>query len=350
ETTNRISHIPKVLYHWRKGVLSTASDKSNKEYVDESSTKALTDYMERNKISGKVRDGLFHGSWRIERDIQLVDEKVSIIIPFKDEVNLLEKCIVSILDKTKYGNYEIVLVSNNSKKQETFDYIQKITADYDFIQAYEHNIPFNFSKINNWAIQKTSGDFLLFLNNDTEVISRGWMTAMVEHIQREEVGAVGAKLLFPNDTIQHAGVILGIGGVAAHVHNHQPRSSLGYFGRASITQNLSACTGACLMVRRAVFLVVDGFDEMGLSIAFNDIDLCLKIRELGYLIVYTPYSQLVHHESVSRGYEDTPRKLERFKKEIACFREKWKDILEKGDPYYNPNLTLDRTDFSLSIK
>ncbi len=348
ERTRKIHHIHKVLYHWRKVPESTAASADNKSYTEKSSTRALTDYLNRNNIEGTVTPGLFAGSWRIKRKV-VTSDLVSIIIPFKDRIDLLKQCLQSIFEKSIYENYEILLVSNNSQHQETFTYLRTL-EDHEKIKILEYDIPFNFSKINNWAVERSSGKYILLLNNDTEVITRGWLVSMLEHIQRDEVGAVGAKLYYPNDTIQHAGVVIGIGGVAAHVHNNLSRDNISYFGRASILQDLSACTGACLLVKRKLFEQVGGLDEQGLKIAFNDIDLCLKIHKLGYLIVFTPYAELYHHESVSRGYEDTVEKQARFSKEVIYFQEKWKDELNQGDTKYNRNLTLRQTDFSLKLQ
>jgi GT2 family glycosyltransferase len=220
---------------------------------------------------------------------------------------------------------------------------------YDFIKIIEWNDKtFNYSKINNFSVNYAGGEILLFLNNDVEVINSDWLERMLEHVIRKETGAVGAKLYYPDNTIQHAGVIVGIGGVAGHSHKYFPDGSYGYFGRLKIIQNLSAVTAACLMIRKEVFNEVGGFDER-YPLAFNDVDFCLKIREKGYLNVWTPYSELYHHESKTRGYEDTREKKERFKVEIKTFKEKWKDFLSKGDPFYNTNLTLEREDFSIGI-
>jgi GT2 family glycosyltransferase len=225
---------------------------------------------------------------------------------------------------------------------------------YDELKELENvkiviwNKPFNYASINNFAVNFAAGEFLLFLNNDTEVINPDWLERLLEHAQRPDVGAVGAKLYYHDDKIQHAGVIIGIGGVAGHSHKFFPREADGYMGRAKVIQNLSAVTAACMMMRKEVFEEIGGFDE-GYPYAFNDVDLCMKIREKGYLIVWTPYAQLYHYESKSRGYEDIPEKRERFKKEIEYFQKKWKLIFDKGDPYYNPNLTLDREDFSIKV-
>ena len=350
---NRIAHIPKILYHWRTIPSSAASSNEAKPYAYVAAKKALKDAMKRRCIEIEdVVNGLWRGSYRIKYRIKGTP-KVSIIIPTKDNVNSLKTCIESILEKTDYKNYEIVIVDNQSEEKKTFKYYDKIKNSSQ-IKILEYNRPFNFSAINNYAVSQVDSEYILLLNNDTEVISEEWLTAMLEHVQRKEIGAVGAKLLYPNNTIQHAGVILGITGtpgkkgVAGHSHKYLPNTEHGYFFRPHLIQNLSAVTAACMMLRKAVFEEVGGFDE-NLSVAFNDVDLCLRIREKGYLIVYTPYAILYHHESLSRGYEDNPEKQTRFLKEVGYIREKWGHIIDKGDPYYNPNLTLEKEDFSIKL-
>ncbi|MEA3222468.1 MAG: glycosyltransferase family 2 protein [Thermodesulfobacteriota bacterium] len=340
----RIFHIPKILYHWRKIPRSAATMDDTKSYAFASAKKALSDYLKRSNIQGEVVDGNFIGSYRVKREIKN-DYKVSIIIPFKDQSEVLKKCVSSIVEKTKYREYEIVLIDNQSEKEETFEYLDTIKDNSSFrILAYDK--PFNFSAINNYAVSQVDSEYIVLLNNDTEVISPDWIENMLEFAQRKDVGAVGALLYYPNDTIQHAGVIVGLGGVAAHAHKHFNKDSRGYFGRIKLVHNLSAVTAACLMTKKSIFKEVDGFD-VNFTHAFNDVDYCLKIRERGYLIVYAPYAELYHHESISRGYEDTPEKQARFRKEIELIQGKWKDILANGDPYYNPNLTLGREDFSI---
>ena len=352
EKTDSIHHIPKILYHWRTAPGSTAYMANVKNYAYIAAKKAITDYMKRNNIEGEVLDGSWTGSYYLKRKI-LKKLLVSIIIPTKDNVDVLKRCIDSIIQKTNYSNYEIVIVNNKSNDNKTYDYFEEIETRNN-VRILEYNEDFNFSAINNFAVQNSNGEVLVFLNDDTEIIVEGWLTAMLEHVQRSEVGVVGCKLLYPNNTIQHAGVILGITGtpgekaVAGHSHKHLPNTIHGYVGRVNVVHNLSAVTAACMMLRKDVFEEVGGFDE-NLSVAFNDVDLCLKIREKGYLIVYTPYAKLYHHESFSRGYEDTPEKQERFLGEIEYIREKWGKVIDDGDPYYNPNLTLEREDFSIRV-
>jgi glycosyltransferase involved in cell wall biosynthesis len=352
ERTDKIYHIPKILYHWRESSNSTAVRYQAKGYADTNARKALEDALKRRKINGKILTARFPGFFRIKREI-IHNPRVTIIIPTKDHIGALRKCIERIMEKTSYKNYDIIIVNNNSKDRSTKDYLETISKAHN-IRTLKYENPFNFSAINNFAAQNSDDEYLLFLNNDTEVISSDWLSAMLEHAQREEVGAVGCKLLYPNNTIQHAGLILGISGtpgllgVAGHSHKLLPNIASGYFGRPHVIHNLSAVTAACVMIRKEVFDEVGGFDE-NLAIAFNDIDLCLKIRQKGYLIVYTPYAELFHHESLSRGYEDTPKKIERFSREFKYMRDKWGLVIDKGDPYYNPNLSLEHEDFRIKI-
>jgi len=342
--TKNFGHIPKVLYHWRKVPGSTADKYDAKSYPENASLKALSDYLKREKILAEVKKGIFPGSFRIQRTI-VEHKKVSIIIPFKDKVTLLKTCLNSLAKTITYNNIEIILVNNRSKKKSTENYLASLDKSFKILSI---DSDFNYSALNNNASKIATGEYLLFLNNDIEAIEKGWLTSMVEHIQREEVGAVGAKLSYPDYTIQHAGVILGINGVASHGHKNLPSNSPGYFMRANTIQNLSACTAACLLVKKEVFEKVGGFDEQNLKIAFNDIDFCLKIRDLGYLITYTPFAHLIHYESKSRGFEDTPQKIKRFEKEIDFMKLKWGKKLHQ-DPYYNKNLTLQKEDFSIKL-
>ncbi|MGL4883303.1 MAG: glycosyltransferase family 2 protein, partial [Waterburya sp.] len=273
---------------------------------------------------------------------------VSIIIPTKDLADLLDVCLKSIFTKTTYPHYEVIIIDNGSTEAKTskcFDYWQQQQGDR--FQVYQYNIPFNYSQINNYGVEQAQGDYLLFLNNDTEVITPDWLEAMVEQAQRSSIGAVGSLLLYPDDTIQHAGVVLGIGGVAGHSHKHLPVNQPGYISQAVSINNYSALTAACLMCRRSVFEEVGGFEEQ-LAIAFNDVDFCLKIISRGYRNIYLPHVALYHYESKSRGYEDTPAKQTRFAGEINYMRQKWQELCDR-DPCYNPNLTKNLEDYSLNI-
>jgi len=343
EQTDRIFHIPKILYHWRMIPGSLAANPKAKEYAYANAKKTLADAMKRRRIPiESIKDIRYLGHYRIKYKI-IENNKVSIIIPTKDNLKLLKKCINSILQKTEYENYEILIINNQSRKDETLKYFQEIKENKK-IKIINYNKSFNFSAINNYAVKFVQGIYLLFLNDDTEVISNEWINAMLEHCQKKHVGAVGAKLLFPDNTIQHAGVFISSNGFISHSHKPLPDSYPGYFARPHLIQNLSAVTGACLMVKNEHFNEVGGFDDENLTIMFNDIDLCLKLRKKGYLIIYTPFAELYHHESVSRGYEITPK----IKKEVEFMKRKWKKIIE-NDPYYNPNLTLDKEDFSFRL-
>ncbi len=351
ERTGAIKHIPKILYHWRAVPGSAAYSADAKKYAYVSAKKALSDYMQRNGIEGKVMDGAWTGSYRIQRDL-VSTPSVSIIIPTRDKPDVLKKCVDSILGKTCYLHYEIVIVNNGSDLKKTYDYFNELKAIAN-VRIIDYNEEFNFSAINNYAARQASGEVLLFLNNDMEVISGEWLSAMLEHVQRKEVGAVGGKLLYPNNTIQHAGAILGLTGgsdvgVAGHWHKHHPADSHGYFGRSHIIQDLSCVTAACMMIRKEIFNELGGFDE-NIAVAFNDVELCIRIRQQGYLIVYTPYALLYHHESLSRGYEDSPEKQARFAREVKYVRDKWGSVIDSGDPYYSPNLALDNEDYSIRI-
>ena len=326
-----IVHIPKILYHWRSIPGSTARDPLAKEgKVIVNAKRAIEDSLKRRGISGNVVDGLWPSSYRVKRQIK-GNPLVSIIIPTKDRLKFLKKCIESIKDKTTYKNYEIVVVDNGSTDTETVEYINGLPYEVIVLGG-----EFNFSKMNNIAAQKAQGDYLVFLNNDTEVITGDWIESMLEHAQRKKVGAVGCKLVYPNKSIQHAGVVLGMSpdpvtGVAGHIYNGLGCESRGYFGMVNVIRDCSAVTAAAMMMRKAVFDKVGGFNEE-LRVCYNDVDLCLRLREKGYLVVYTPYAELYHYESISRG-------LGVDRKEAEYMLTHWKGTI-KNDPYYSPNLSL----------
>jgi GT2 family glycosyltransferase len=344
---HEVSHIPKILYHWRAWEGSTAMSPETKPITQLASKRALEDYLKAKKIVGaKVEYGRIPNSYRIIYPIPDPPPVVSIIIPTKDEVKFLRNCIESIIKKTTYKNYEIIIINNNSQQSETVKYFSEIQQKINNIKVIDYNNEFNYAAINNFAVKHAKGELILLLNNDTEVLNSEWLTEIVSHAVRPEIGCVGAKLYYPNGSIQHGGVIIGLGGVAGHSHKHFPLNHPGYMGRLQIVQNLSAVTGACLMVKKKIYEDVGGLDEENLKIAFNDVDFCLKVREAGYKNLWTPYAELIHYESKTRGYDDTPEKIERFKKEIEFMKKKWKNKL-LIDPYYNPNLTLDREDFSI---
>lgn len=349
----KIHHIPKILYHWRKIPGSAAAEVNAKDYAFISAKKALDDYRERNRIPGNIMDGLFLGSYRLKREI--VDpEKVSILIPFRDRPDLLRICLESIFEKTTYPAYEILLINNRSTGKETFDYLDSIREKSEIrILDYDHD--FNFSAINNFAASQAKGEYILLLNNDVKVISADWLSAMVEHAQRPEVGVVGAKLLFRDGRIQHAGVVMGIG-IASHAFSHSPGNENGYFGLINVVRNYCAVTGACMMLRKEVYEDLGGLDEVKLSVAYNDVDLCLKAVDKRYLVVYTPYALLYHYESETRGDDNDfnlkqkdPSKYLRVMAEREFMHQKWTKYIE-NDPFYNPNLTRARNDFGIRIE
>lgn len=344
ERTGQIYHIPKVLYHWRMSANSTALSGKAKTYARKAQIQALTEHCARLGLNAVVEPGLTENTLRM-RYILPEHPRVSIIIPTKDQLEILKICINSIRERSTYTNYELVIVNNGSVEPETLEYFAALKKLAD-IQVLDYPKEFNFSAINNFAVKHVESDLLLFLNNDTEVIAEGWIEALVEHAMQPEVGVVGARLLYPDLTLQHAGVIMGLGGVAGHSHKFYPAEHPGYAERAQAIQNFSAVTAACMMTRREVFDLAHGFDENNLAIAFNDVDFCLKVFEKGFQIVWTPYAELFHHESISRGPENSPRKLARFQREIRFVQQRWSDILPY-DPYYNPNLTQDYEDFSI---
>ncbi len=338
-----IAHIPKILYHWREGLNSTASDISTKSYAIASGKRALEDKLRRLNIKGEIEFTKYPCLYRTRYNIK-TNSKISIVIPTKNGVSVLKKCVTSILEKTSYKNYEILIVNNQSSEQLTIDYLKTLERN-PIIKVINYDKEFNFSALNNFASKFVSGDYLVFLNNDTEVINRDWLESLLEHAQRPEVGAVGAKLYYQDNTIQHAGVVLGLGdGFAGHAFALLPKESTGYFARLVSTQNFVAVTGACLMMRKKLFDDVGGFDEK-LGLAFNDVDLCLKIYKKGYRIIWTPYAELYHYESYSRGYDISKEKKLKFEQESTYCEKKWKYLFKNGDPYFSPNLSLKYTEF-----
>lgn len=351
EKAEHIHHIPKVLYHWRCHLDSTAANPESKLYAFDAGKRALEEHYRRMGIPAKAEHSMYYGMYHT---IYQWEEKplVSILIPNKDHIEDLDKCIRSVLDKSTYRNLEIVIIENNSTEEATFAYYNKLTADTGFkegdipVRVVRWEKEFNYSAINNFGAKHAKGDYLLLLNNDTELINPDAIGEMLGYCMREDVGIVGAKLNYEDDTIQHAGVVIGFGGIAGHTFIGSSRYDLGYQGRIVCAQDYSAVTAACLMTKKAVFEQVGGLTEE-LKVAFNDIDYCLKVRAAGKLVVYNPYAELYHYESKSRGLEDTPEKVARFQREIAAFQERWPEILQKGDPCFNPNLSLDKADFSL---
>ena len=346
EHTDKIHHIQKVLYHWRKIPGSTAVAFGEKSYAQEAGINALKNATKRRGINADILNGQHHGTYRVKYKLK---EKplISIVIPFKDKPELLTMCIESILDKSTYANFEVIGVSNNSEEKETFLEMDRLKSLDKRIKFYKYNVPFNYSDINNHTVNRYArGQHIILLNNDIEIITPDWIESMLEFSQREDVGAVGAKLYYPNDTIQHAGIIIGISGLAGHSHKYYSRHEGGYFSRLDLIQNFSAVTAACLMIKKSVFNEVNGLNEKELKIAFNDVDFCLRVSEKGYLNVFTPYCEAYHHESLSRGLEDTAEKQNRFKGEVEYMQKRHKNILESGDPFYNLNLTLNHENFN----
>ena len=339
------AHVPRILYHWRVHQVSTADNPISKTYAFEAGQRAIEAHLLRCGEHAEVLPELDRGFYRVRYKVQ-GNPKISILIPNKDHVKDLEKCLQSI-SKSIYKNYEITIIENNSKKAETFAYYDKIESDH--IRILRWDGPFNYSAINNYAVSETDGEYLVLLNNDTEVIGKDWLGEMLANCQRKEVGIVGAKLYYPNGQVQHAGVIVGIRGIAGNMFRGLPKGYSGYLHKASTQQDLSAVTAACMMVKRSVYEEVGGFEEQ-LAVAFNDIDFCLKVRRCGYLVVYDPYVKLYHYESRSRGAEDNEEKIRRYQCEIDYVRRNWSEIMEKGDPMYNPNLTLVKCDYSLREK
>ena len=347
--SNEIKHIPRVLYHWRAIEGSTALDSGEKSYTVEAGRKSLKDYFENtNQRKVTVEASVIDNTYRVRWPIPKPEPKVTLIIPTRDMKAILEVAISSILEKTSYLNYQIVIVDNGSSKVETLNYFKDLTRTNKHVSILKYDYEFNYSAINNYAVANTESDIIGLVNNDIEVINSEWLTEMVSHALRSDIGCVGAKLYYPDESIQHAGIIMGLGGGAAHSHRHFPREHPGYIGRLKMVQNLSGVTGACLLVKRSTYNEVGGLDQENLKIAYNDVDFCLKVREAGYRNLWTPFAELYHYESVSRGYEDSPEKIARFKSETEFLRKKWGNKL-LVDPYYNKNLTQVREDFSIGF-
>lgn len=346
ELTQEIYHIPQILYHWRMIENSTAENPEAKLYAFEAGKRSIEAAILRRKLAAKVKMGKNLGTYDILYEVKGKPE-VSIIIPTKDHSEDLEICINSIINKSDYSNYEIIVVDNGSKDNKTFDLFEKYQQSLgELFKVITLNIPFNYSKLNNEAVKIATGDYLVLMNNDIEVITDGWIERMIGFAQQKHIGAVGAKLYYNDQTIQHAGVVLGIGGVAGHSHKYFNHRSAGYFSRLMINSNYAAVTAACLMVEKKKFIEVGGLDSINLSVAFNDVDFCLELLEKGYYNICLTSAECYHYESKSRGMEDTKEKKKRFDREIYYMKEKWKTYIAH-DPYYSPNLTLEKEDFSI---
>jgi len=345
----KVVHVPKLLYYWRSHKASTASDISAKPYAIAAAKGAVADHLTRCGFknfeikSTRAFDTIFEIKYEI-----LSEDRISILIPNKDHVDDLRRCIDSVKERSTYENYEMIVIENNSVDRATFDYYKTLEKQNN-ITVVTYDGEFNYAKINNFGARCATGKYLLLLNNDTQVISMNWLEAMLMYAQRPDVGAVGAKLYYGDRTIQHAGVVIGLGAhrTAGHTHYKINYDNLGYMGRLCYAQNVSAVTGACLMVRKSIYDALGGLDEQ-FAVALNDVDFCLRIREKGYLNVFTPFAELYHFESASRGSDIVDeKKAARYEEESALFRERWKELIAKGDPYYNPNFSLDYSDYSL---
>ena len=363
DRAEHIVHVPRLLYYWRSHAGSVASDISAKSYAIDSARGAVADHLRQHGYTHfKITSTrAFETIFRIRYQIQ-GSPVISIVIANKDHETDLRRLITSVRERSTYDHYELVIVENNSETEEIFGYYgellerpfekgQKVQKSADgTVTIVTYPGAFNYSAVNNLGVREASGDYILLLNNDTEVISVNWMEELLMYAQREDVGAVGAKLYYPDKTIQHAGVVFGLGAhrTAGHTHYKQARENLGYMGRLCYAQNVSAVTGACLLVRRELFEKAGGLEEE-FAVSLNDVDFCLKLRQMGYLNVFTPFAELYHYESASRGLDDQGEKAQRYNRESEKFRKKWKDVLEKGDPYYNPNFSLDRSDYSVKV-
>ena len=350
DRAKNVVHVPKLLYYWRSHPGSVASDINAKPYAIQSAKDAVADHLRRHGFTHFqiTSTRAFETIFKIRYQI-LGSPLISIVIANKDHVSDLRRCVSSILEKSTYEDYEIIIVENNSEEKETFEYYEELQEN-DRITIVTYEGKFNYSAVNNLGVRNAKGEYILLLNNDTQVITVNWMEELLMYAQRTDVGAVGAKLYYADKTIQHAGVVLGLGAhrTAGHSHYKQHRENLGYMGRLCYAQDVSAVTGACLLVKKALYEEVGGLEE-DFAISLNDVDFCLKLREKGYLNVFTPFAELYHFESVSRGLDDQGQKAQRYNRESEHFRQKWKEVLDAGDPYYNPNFSLDRSDFALKI-
>jgi GT2 family glycosyltransferase len=346
ENTNSIEHVTWPLYHWRMSKDSTSLDPEAKPEAHSNAKKAIQEALSRRGIDGQVENGNLPHFFRVKRSL-LSQPLVSIVIPFKDKPELLRRCLATILQKSTYQNYEVVGISNGTTSQKTYELMRALEKKDERVRFMEYNIEFNFSCLVNYGVNESRGQHVVLLNNDIEIITADWIESLLEHSQRKEVAAVGGKLYYPDNRIQHAGIAIGLGGSAGHLHKHFPAAAKGYYNRLNVIQNVTAVTGAMLMIERALYEKLGGLDEDSFAIAYNDVDFCLRAMEKNYLNIFTPYVEAYHYESVSRGYETTPEKLERFTVEKENLIKRHGVILKKGDPYYNPNFDQGRDDFSL---
>jgi GT2 family glycosyltransferase len=343
--TTQIHHIPRVLYHWRAHAESTAQSEDAKSYAMHAAKQALNEHFQRQKLNARVE--IINYGYRVHYALPDIPPMVSLIVPTRNGLQLIRMCVESIIAKTTYPNYEILIVDNGSDDPETLQYFETFRSEPK-IHVIREEQPYNFSALNNFAVKFAQGQLVGLINNDIEVSSPEWLSEMVSIALQTGVGAVGARLWYPNDTLQHGGVVLGLGGIAGHSHKHLPDYHPGYCCRAVLIQSFSAVTAACLIIRKDIYEEVGGLNERDLKIAFNDVDFCLRVREAGYRNVWTPYAELYHHESATRGIEDTLDKQERFAEEIRYMKQRWGDALSY-DSAYSPNLTLDHEDFSYAF-
>ncbi|MBQ9611511.1 MAG: glycosyltransferase family 2 protein [Lachnospiraceae bacterium] len=358
DKAQKIVHVPKLLYYWRSHAGSTADNIGAKTYAIDAAKGAVAAHLRRHGYKNfKITSTrAFETIFKITYEIQ-GEPLVSIVIANKDHAEDLKRCLTSIFEKSTYENYEIIVVENGSTDPETLKYYKELQSGpykdrvHIVEYAYAEGEKFNYSRVNNAGVAAAKGEYVLLLNNDTEVIAINWIEELLMYAQREDVACVGGKLYYPDKTIQHAGIVLGLGAhrTAGHTHYRQRRENLGYMGRLCYTQDVSAVTGACLMVKKSIYEEVGGLDET-FRISLNDVDLCLKCRQKGYLNVFTPFAELYHYESASRGDDLQGENAQRYNEESAQFRAKWKEVLDAGDPYYNPNFTLDRSDYSLKVQ
>lgn len=364
DNAKKVVHVPRLMYYWRSHAGSTAAGIEAKPYAIEAAKGAVAEHLRKHGFDHFRIESTraFETIFRIRYQI-LGTPKISIIIANRDHAEDLRRCVSSILEKSTYDNYEIIVVENNSSTQEIKEYYtQLLGTSYESGSKCQRSQDgkmavvtfqgaFNYAAVNNLGVKYATGEYILLLNNDTEVITVNWMEELLMYAQREDVGAAGAKLYYGDKTIQHAGVVIGLGAhrTAGHTHYKQHRQNLGYMGRLCYAQDVTAVTGACLMVKKSLYEEVGGLDE-GFAVSLNDVDFCLKLRAKGLLNVFTPFAELFHYESISRGLDDNGEKAERYNRESEKFREKWRKELEAGDPYYNPNFSLDRSDYSLKIQ
>lgn len=350
EKANKVCHISKVLYHWRVHKSSTANVADAKPYAYEAGIRVIEEHLKRAGKKAKVEYGQdVPGIYKVNFEVK-GNPKVSILIPNKDNINLLKSCIESILKLTTYENFEITIIENNSTEPETFEYYKEISQNTKIkILEYNINKEFNYSSLINFGVQNSDGDFILQLNNDTKLLTKDWLELFIGYAQNKEIGAIGARLYYEDKTIQHAGIAIGLSGIAGNLLVNLPYGKHAYFGREAAIRNVSAVTGACLFCRRELYEEVCFMDEIDFKVAFNDVDFCLKLLEKGYRNIYNPYIELIHYESKTRGYEYTKEQEERFNKESNNFKEKWKKFIEKGDPYYNKNFSLDSCNFDIDV-